>query len=54
MSRGYLTIETALSMILVMMMLELFLTISQNRNETVTTLLEGDPTCDVACLLKRE
>ncbi len=54
MSRGYLTIETALSIILVMMVLELFVTIDQHRSELEYTLLEGDSTCDVVCLLTQE
>ena len=54
MSRGYLTIETALSIILVMMVLELILTIGQRRSEIEYTLLEGDSTCDVVCLLTLE
>jgi hypothetical protein len=54
MSRGYLTIETALSIILVLMVLEVFLTLSQSRSDMEYSLLEGNSTCDVACLLAQE
>ena len=54
MSRGYLTIETALAVILVFMVLDLILSVYQDRPESLFTIREGDTSCDIQCLLDQE
>ena len=54
MNKGYLTIESVLSVLALLLILEMIGVITQLRYKDHYQFLEGSSTCDINCLLTQE